>query len=117
MPGTATIDGKTYTLADASSYADKFTHSIKSVVRGLPSTPTAQKLILGCYDPDMITILRTPLGKLAKINVPQTFFVFALADGWCKYDCKKGRFTILSPTGEERESLTQIGRASCRERV
>lgn len=75
VPGTATIDGKTYTLADASSYADKFTHSIKSVVRGLPSTPTAQKLILGCYDPDMITILRTPLGKLAKINVPQTFSV------------------------------------------
>lgn len=75
VPGTATIDGKTYTLADASSYADKFTHSIKSVVRGLSSTPTAQKLILGCYDPDMITILRTPLGKLAKINVPQTFSV------------------------------------------
>lgn len=75
VPGTATIDGTTYTLADASSYADKFTHSIKSVVRGLPSTPTAQKLILGCYDPDMITILRTPLGKPAKVNVPQTFAV------------------------------------------
>ncbi len=75
VPGTATIDGTTYTLADASSYADKFTHPIKSVVKGLPSTPTAQKLILGCYDPDMITILRTPLGKPAKINVPQTFSV------------------------------------------
>ena len=75
VPGTTTIDGTTYTLADASSYADKFTHSIKSVVRGLPSTPTAQKLILGCYDPDMITILRTPLGKPAKVNVPQTFAV------------------------------------------
>ena len=75
VPGTATVDGTTYTLADASSYADKFTHSFKSVVKGLPSTPTAQKLILGCYDPDMITILRTPLGKPAKINVPQTFAV------------------------------------------
>lgn len=75
VPGTATIDGTTYTLADASSYADKFTHPIKTVASGLPTTPTAQKLILGCYDPDMITILHTPLGKPAKINVPQTFAV------------------------------------------
>ncbi|MDO4704387.1 hypothetical protein [Tannerella sp.] len=75
VPGTATIDGTTYTLADASSYTDKFTHPIKSVAAGLPTTPTAQKLILGCYEPDKITILRTPLGKPAKINVPQTFAV------------------------------------------
>ena len=27
VPGTATIDGTTYTLADASSYADKFMHT------------------------------------------------------------------------------------------
>ena len=44
-------------------------------------------------------------GDVYDFDTTSSDFVFALADGWCKYDYKKGRFTILSPTGEERESF------------
>ena len=44
-------------------------------------------------------------GDVYDFDTTSSETVFALADGWCKYDYKKGRFTILSPTGEERESF------------
>ena len=44
-------------------------------------------------------------GDVYDFDTTSSDFVFALTDGWCKYDYKKGRFTILSPTGEERESF------------
>ena len=44
-------------------------------------------------------------GDVYDFDTTSSETVFALSDGWCKYDYRKGRFTILSPTGEERESF------------
>ena len=44
-------------------------------------------------------------GDVYDFDTTSSETVFALSDGWCKYDYKKERFTILSPTGEERESF------------
>lgn len=86
VPGTTTVGGNTYTLADAGPHAGKFGHNVKPVVKGLPTTVTDGKLILGCYDADAIEIRRTPLGKPAKVNIPQTFFLANPSSSISKYE-------------------------------
>ena len=60
------------------------------------------KLIVQASESTWINVIT---GDIYDFDTTSSDFVFALADGWCKYDYKKGRFTILSPTGEERESF------------
>ena len=60
------------------------------------------KLIVQASESTWINVIT---GDVYDFDTTSSDFVFALADGWCKYDYKKGRFTILSPTGEERESF------------
>ena len=60
------------------------------------------KLIVQASESTWINVIT---GDVYDFDTTNSDFVFALADGWCKYDYKKGRFTILSPTGEERESF------------
>ena len=60
------------------------------------------KLIVQASESTWINVIT---GDVYDFDTTSSDFVFALTDGWCKYDYKKGRFTILSPTGEERESF------------
>ncbi len=98
VPGTVTAMGKTYTLTDATPYAAKFTHNVKPVVAGLPTTVTDKKLILGCYDPNTVVLRRIPIGKPAKVNVPHTFSLENLSSSISAYEWEFPDATPVSST-------------------
>lgn len=60
VPGSTTVDGTNYSITDATPYISSFSHPIKKIVEGLPSSFTDKKLILGCYDSTKVEISLSP---------------------------------------------------------
>ena len=60
------------------------------------------KLIVQAAESTWIDVIT---GEIYDFDTTRSEIVFALADGWCKYNYEKEQFTILSPTGEKRDTF------------
>ena len=60
------------------------------------------KLIVQAAESTWIDVIT---GDIYDFDTTRSEIVFALADGWCKYNYEKEQFTILSPTGEKRDTF------------
>ena len=76
-------------------------HDFQNNLRTDRSTYQGDNMVITQITKD--TLVDVVTGNLYKFDAGPSDNLFALSDGWFKH--KDGRFTILSPTGEERESF------------